>query len=150
MAQPWRWERDQQFATTAYAEYDDGVGGRSLQDEEEEEEDLSLIICEIPTAGCKNGMYNVKKCKCEVGVLQSYSFSTFLGRRRKQEEPEEGRNREWRAAVPSAGDSSSGELRVDFFGTAEERLTYLVQLLGTRQSACQGRPDSTRLPLATI
>lgn len=64
MTQAWRW--DQQLAITAgaYAEYDDGSGGRSLQ---EDEEDLSLIICEIPTEGCKNGMYNVKKCACEVG-----------------------------------------------------------------------------------
>jgi len=62
MTQAWRW--DQQLAITAgaYAEYDDGSGGRSLQ---EDEEDLSLIICEIPTEGCKNGMYNVKKCACE-------------------------------------------------------------------------------------
>ena len=68
--QPWQ---DQQLATTAGAdaEYDDGGGGRSLQDE-----DLSLIVCEIPTAGCKNGMYNVKKCVCEVGCC----FSTFWGR----------------------------------------------------------------------
>lgn len=71
MTQAWRW--DQQLAITAgaYAEYDDGSGGRSLQ---EDEEDLSLIICEIPTEGCKNGMYNVKKCACEVGCGCSYSF----------------------------------------------------------------------------